>query len=116
MKTKLLLVTSVFALSLSACSDRKNLSPLPSISEESKAAVAKPTECRTAESDIAVLREERASVAKQLISGVRSVMPIAAAAGILLGDYKDRVKVATGKYNSDIDAKIAEIQRKCGVQ
>ena len=39
--------------------------------------------------------------------------PIAAVAGILMGDYSDRVSVAVGTYNSDIEAKIAQIKRAC---
>jgi hypothetical protein len=55
-------------------------------------------------------------VAKQILSGVRSVFPIAAAAaGILMGDYRDRVTVATGKYNRDLAAKIAHIKSECGL-
>ncbi|WKZ57357.1 MAG: hypothetical protein QY326_01445 [Bdellovibrionota bacterium] len=33
-------------------------------------------------------------------------MPISAVAGILMGDYRDRVQVATGQYNNDIEARL----------
>jgi hypothetical protein len=71
--------------------------------------------CSTARQDIATLEQEKASVAKQIVSGARSVIPFSAAAGIVLGDQQDRMEVATGEYNDKIDAKIAEIRRKCGV-
>lgn len=102
-------------LIVSGCSSRKNYSPMPTINEEAKKEIAAPVNCSTADRDIAVLEEEKASVGKQMLSGVRSLMPISVVAGILLGDYGDRVKVATGKYNRDIKAKISEIKEDCGI-
>jgi hypothetical protein len=102
-------------ISLNGCMERKNLSPMPSIEETTKMKLESRVNCGTARADIRLLEEERASVGKQILSGVRSVFPIAAAAGILMGDYSDRISVATGQYNADIDAKIAEIKRDCGV-
>ncbi len=101
---------------LSGCAEQKNISPLPTISEDAKSELSRPVNCRTARSDIRVLEDEKASVGKQILSGVRSVMPIAAVAGILMGDYQDRVEVATGQYNSDIEAKIAQIKTKCRIR
>ena len=100
---------------VSGCADRKNLSPVPSISDATKASISSPVRCETARQDIATLEEERASVGKQILSGVRSILPFAAVAGILMGDYSDRVEVASGQYNADIDAKILEIKATCGV-
>jgi hypothetical protein len=113
-------VHKLFSLALvgcisTGCADRRNLSPLPSIDTEAKAALDAPVNCRTANQDITVLESEKASVGKQVLSGVRSVLPIAAAAGILMGDYRDRVSVAVGKYNADLEAKIELIQKTCGV-
>ena len=114
-QVSLLVLCGLFS-SLTACSDRKNLSPFPSISKEADQELKQPVNCNTAKADIAVLEEEHASVAKRIFSGVRSVFPIAAAAGILLGDYKDRVEVATGKYNDDLEDKINQIKTACGIQ
>lgn len=102
-------------LPLSGCAERKNISPVPSISEEVKTELKSPVNCKTAKQDIKVLEKEEASVLKRMVSGVRSVMPIAAAAGILTGDYNDRVKVATGQYNADLAAKINEIKTTCKI-
>jgi hypothetical protein len=88
---------------------------MPSISEEATSELNKPIDCRTARRDIQILEEERASVAKQILSGVRSVLPIAAVAGLLMGDYSDRVKVASGQYNDAIAAKIDHIRSICGI-
>ncbi len=115
-QTILALPILIAAIILSGCSDRKNISPVPSIKEEVKQEIKSPINCKTAKSDIRLLEKEEASVLKRMISGVRSVMPIAAAAGILTGDYSDRVKVATGKYNADLAAKIQEIKTTCGIE
>lgn len=98
---------------LTGCSDRKNMSPFPSIEPSTKQKLNAPVNCSTAYRDIKVLEEEKASVGKRMLSGVRSVFPIAAVAGILSGDYSDRVSVAIGQYNSDIEAKIAQIKSQC---
>lgn len=97
----------VTLLIISACS---------TIKPEVKANIDAPVNCQTAKADIAILEEERASVGKQVLSGVRMVFPVAAVAGLLTGDYKNRVQVATGQYNADIEAKIAKIQSKCGLK
>lgn len=102
-------------LMLSACADRKNVSPFPTISENAQTSLSAPVNCATAPQDIKTLEEERASVGKRILSGVRSILPIAAVAGILMGDYRDRVEVASGKYNDDINNKIAEIKSTCGI-
>lgn len=111
--TTLSLIT--IALLFSACGHRKNLSPMPSIPDEAKASMNKPVNCATAKEDIKMLEDEKASVAKQAIAGIRSVVPFAAAGGILLGDYQDRVAVATGEYNADLQAKIDQIRGECGI-
>jgi hypothetical protein len=87
-----------------------------SIPEEVKAEMAKPVDCSTAEQDIATLEAEKASAAEQVSAGARSVVPIAAVAGLLRGDTKDRAAVASGKYNEQLEAKIAEIKQKCGLR
>jgi hypothetical protein len=87
---------------------------MPTIAPEAKAALDAPINCLTAQRDIQILEEEKASVGKQILSGVRAVVPFSAAAGILMGDYRDRAEVATGQYNADIEAKIAQIRQKCG--
>jgi len=87
-----------------------------SISPTAKDGLAKDVDCSTAPADIQTLTAEKASVAKKVSSGVRSVWPVAAVVGLLSGDYKDRVSVATGKYNKDLEAKIQEIKTTCGIQ
>lgn len=113
LKTIILIAVVLFA---SSCANRKNVSPVPSIKKETKQQIAKPVNCATAKRDLAILEKEKASVGKRLLSGVRSVIPISAAAGILMGDYSDRVKVAVGTYNADLEAKAAQIRRSCRIR
>ncbi len=114
---KLNIFVGVLLISLlaSGCADRKNLSPFPTISDNAKADLSAPVDCQTAQKNISVLESEKASVGRQVLSGVRSIMPISAVAGILMGDYSDRVEVASGEYNNDIEAKIAIIKSSCGL-
>lgn len=104
-------LTLVSCLTL-GCS-RQNLSPRPTIDPKVQEELDAPVNCSTAKQDIATLEEARASVAKQIVSGARAVVPFSAAAGIVMGDEQDRLKVASGEYNDKIDAKIAQIRRKC---
>ena len=116
MQPKLKLVMlSIVVLFAVGCANRKNVSPVPTIDDKIKRNLAAPINCSTAKRDVAVLEKEKASIGKQMLSGVRSVMPIAAAGGILMGDYNDRLKVATGTYNSDIEAKISDIKKACNI-
>lgn len=102
-----MVLTLVVVLSLVSCK---------SISKEAKENLAAPVNCATATQDIATLESEKASNEKRIADGIGSVVPQLAVVGILTGDYKNRVEVATNKYNDDIKAKIAEIRSECGVQ
>jgi hypothetical protein len=85
------------------------------ISQQAKDDLAKPVNCETAQADIAALEAEKTSVAEQAAAGVRSVVPAAAVGGLLMGTTKDKAKVATGAYNKELEAKIAEIKVTCGL-
>lgn len=98
-----------------ACSQRKDISPRPSISEDAIISLDKEINCSTARADIEILENEKASVGKQILSGVRSVIPFSAVAAIIMGDYRERAQVATGQYNDDIESKILEIKSSCGI-
>lgn len=87
-----------------------------SISKDAKAKLAKPINCETAKKDIAMLEKEKASVARQAAAGVTSILPVGAALALVTGDTKARAKVATGAYNRQIDEKIAEIKKTCGLE
>lgn len=85
------------------------------ISEQATYQLEKSVNCDTARSDIAILENEKASVGKKMVAGVRMIVPVSAVIGILRGDWINRKEVATGKYNQAIDDKIAEIKRRCAM-
>ena len=87
-------------------------SPQP---ERVKEQLAKPIDCKHAQRDIAVLEEEKASLLKRTVSGVKSVTPAGAAIGLLAGHYQEGVEVAVGNYNADIEARIEAIRQKCKI-
>lgn len=88
----------------------------PAITREAKEELQKPVDCGRAEEDIRALESEKAAVSDQVKSGAKMFIPASAVRGILHGDYIDRERVATGQYNSDIDAKIKEIKVTCGLE
>ena len=92
------------------------LSSCAPISKQQKALLEKQIDCSDWKADIAALEKEKASAMKQIISGARSIAPTAAAANILLGYYKDGMKVASGRYNRMIAEKISQIRKECGEQ
>ena len=75
-----------------------------------------PVNCATAEGDIRVLQNEKVHVAEQIAVGVTAVVPAGAALGILTGTEDDKLEVAVGEYDKQLDAKIAEIKRTCGIR
>ncbi len=86
------------------------------ISKEVKPELKEPVDCYTAKQDIALLEKEKASTAKQASAGVTSILPIGLVAGVVSGTAGDKAKVATGEYNEQLVAKIAEIKSTCGVE
>ena len=51
----------------------------------------------------------------QVASGVMAVTPAGIVTGVVTGTEHDKIKVATGEYDRQIDRKIAEIKRVCGL-
>jgi hypothetical protein len=85
------------------------------ISQQAKQDLASPVDCSTAQSDIKILEDERASVVKQIEDGVTAIMPVGAVVGILSHTEIGKLEVGTHYYNHQINKKIAEIKRECGV-
>ena len=56
-----------------------------------------------------MLQSEKAHVAQQIANGITSICAGGAVIGIITGTEGDKMKVASGDYNSMIDKKIAEI-------
>ncbi len=85
------------------------------ISKEAKQELKKPVNCATAEGDLRVLEKEKAHAGSQVAAGVTAIAPIGLVVGVATGTEGDKIKVATGEYNKQIEAKIAEIKRTCGL-
>ena len=75
-----------------------------------------PINCSTAPGDLRVLRAEKASVAERMIEGVTAIYPAGAVLGIVAGTESTKLKVAVGEYNTQIDARIAQIKSACGIR
>ena len=84
-------------------------------SKEAKQELAQPVNCATAEGDIRILEGEKAHVAEQVASGVTAIAPAGFALGVVTGTEGDKLEVASGDYNDQIDKKIAEIKSTCGL-
>jgi len=86
------------------------------LKKEEKAIEHETVNCATADGDIRVLQGEKTHVAEQIAMGVTAVYPASLVLGLVTGTEGTKFRVATGEYNKMIDAKIAEIQKTCGVQ
>ena len=75
-----------------------------------------PVNCATAEGDLRILESEKAHTANRIEMGVSAVVPIGLVVGVVRGTEGTKIRVATGKYNKMLDAKIAEIKKECGVK
>lgn len=73
-----------------------------------------PVNCANADRDLRVLYKEKKSAGERALSGVSAIAPVGLVAGILTGTQGTKVEIATGEYNDMIDARIAQIERKCG--
>ncbi|MDD5618732.1 MAG: hypothetical protein PHG69_06530 [Candidatus Omnitrophica bacterium] len=110
MKTFCFIALLLFSLFFIGCANRYQAP----VSDQLKYDLGKPIDCSSAENDIAVLESEKISSTEQVKAGVKTVVPAAAARGILHRDYIDRARVASGEYNLEIDEKIRQIKDKCG--
>ena len=85
------------------------------IPEPAKQALAKPVACGSAQQDIDALEANRASGAVRFVHGVTAIFPVAAVIAILTGNEGDKVRVASGAYNTSIDEKQDKIRKECGL-
>ena len=86
------------------------------ISKQAKEDLAATINCATAEEDIKILEQEKASAAKMAKEGVTGIAPAGAVIGILTLTEKEKLEVGSGVYNKKIEEKIAEIKRECGIE
>ncbi len=74
-----------------------------------------PVNCATADADLATLKSEKVSTAKQAAAGVSAFTPIGLVGGVATGTEGEKSKIASGEYNKALDAKIAEIKTTCNI-
>ena len=73
-------------------------------------------DCSTAQGDLAHLKHEKMSTTERMEKGVEAVFPISLVVHTAKGTEGKTMKMATGDYNDKIDARIAEIQKACGLE
>ena len=98
------------------CAAREEVSPIPAMSDDARAGLKRPVNCRNANQDIATIEAEQASVSQQVAAGARTVIPITAVAGLLTGDYGNRIEVDAGEYSNAMELKIDQIKMHCHIQ
>jgi hypothetical protein len=91
---------------LAACTASKDV-------KEVQAQEAAPINCATAEGDIRVLQNEKASVADRMARGITAIVPAGAVVGIVGGQEGAKLEIASGEYNGMIDKRIAAIRAQC---
>jgi len=72
-------------------------------------------DCRTAEGDLRVLQSEKSTLAERVAEGVTAISPAGIVLGAATGTEGTKLDVAAGDYDAKIDARIAEIERKCHI-
>ena len=84
--------------------------------KKTEQAMKQPTNCATAEGDIAMLEQEKTHLAQQIAAGATMITPAGIVIGVVTGTTEARMNVATGEYNKMIDERIAEIKAVCGLK
>lgn len=74
-----------------------------------------PVNCSTAQGDLRLLQHEKANVAERLAEGITAIYPASLVIGVLTGTEGTKLKVAIGEYDEAIDARIAQIEERCGI-
>jgi hypothetical protein len=93
---------------LSACTASKDV-------QQVEAQEKAPIDCATAEGDVRVLQSEKASVGDEIARGVTAIVPAGAVVGLVGGQEKAKLQIASGDYNRMIDQRIAAIRARCGL-
>lgn len=91
-------------------------SQAPAPQEEVQASLSKTVDCSTAQADIKTLNSEKARTSQEIEDGASSIIPIGAVAHMFGGSEKESLEIGTGEYNKKLDAKIADIQKQCGLK
>ncbi|MDT0596087.1 hypothetical protein [Glaciecola petra] len=69
--------------------------------------------CDTANEQIQELEANRISSTEEFANGVASVLPTSIVFNLIAGEYTNRAKIASGKYNDELRARITLIKTTC---
>lgn len=94
------------ALAISACSPT---------TQAGRDELKQPVNCKTAEGDLRVLAAEQKHVKDQQAAGVTSIIPAGAVIGVVSGTEDANLKVLSGDYQKQLDAKVKEIKTTCKI-
>ena len=110
MKNLVIVATAGLALGLVGCA-----SEYKQEAKQEQAAKNMPVNCATAQGDIAMLKSEKESAAKQAAAGVSAFTPVGAVAGLLSGTEGEKAQIASGDYNKALEQAITRIKTTCGI-
>ena len=99
---------ALVALAAAGCTARQDVAKV-------QAELSAPVNCATAEGDIRVLQSEKASVGQEIARGVTAIVPASAVVGVVSGQEKAKLEIASGDYNRMIDERIGEIRAQCNL-
>jgi hypothetical protein len=90
------------------------------ISPQAKRLLAEPSSCIAPQTDIGLLEHSRRGGGLRFLQAMHGILPpvalvslVRSLLGMPPGMYADHWRVATGRYNTKIDARIIEIRRVC---
>ena len=96
------------------------LSGCVGISPQAKRLLAEPAGCIAPQTDIALLGQSRSGGGRRFLQAMHGILPPLALVSLVRsligkppGMYADHWRVATGRYNTKIDARMIEIRRVC---
>lgn len=107
MRSSVVLVLSVSLLTLSGCASAVKRH------EQLSTHMNYQIDCSMADSYIAELEQEKASMFEKIANGVATVLPTSAIFNLLAGEFGSRRNIASGKFDQQLVMKIDEIESTC---
>ncbi len=74
-----------------------------------------PINCATAEGDLRAIAAEKKHAEDKQLESVAAITPAGALLGLVTGTENKRLKMLSGDYIKQLDARSDEIKAKCGV-
>ncbi|MBU6378539.1 MAG: hypothetical protein KJS95_08400 [Gammaproteobacteria bacterium] len=86
------------------------------IAPETLTLLKKPVDCSTAEEDIKRLSAAKPDGVKQTMTLAQTLSPSGLVVGLVTEDLDNRKRVISGEHGEDIDRRIAQMARTCGIR